>query len=385
MSDVEIIRLGQKKNIRIMEASASSNQVLAEPTYDASPRTVRTNWLLFAWSQISGATKVILLVSIALSLFQIVTTIVILVIGGQQVRVSLSLPLSIYQHLFMPRRRRAPTRVRINNNAAVTIPAAAETHASTDAEHSTTTATEDLTDQENRPRPATIVSGWTERFKSLLDLFAILWFIVGNYLVFSQSSCAQVAAPYFYTTLTWILFGYTILLIPLLACASVIFCLPCVLVAMRTFNINISHVMVGGTKEEIAKIPVFKYRAPITSTTAEPAAANVDQEQQQQQPTMKKANYFRRFLKKPNEKEKDSLPKTSKYLTISKLEDAVCTICLSEYENDELVCKLWCDHHYHYSCVTEWLGLNSKCPLCKRDFRGKDFVNQDSDDEDEQV
>lgn len=63
--------LTEKKNIRIMEASASSNQVLAEPTYDASPRTVRTNWLLFAWSQISGATKVILLVSIALSLFQV--------------------------------------------------------------------------------------------------------------------------------------------------------------------------------------------------------------------------------------------------------------------------------------------------------------------------
>lgn len=113
---------------------------------------------------------------------KIVTTIVILVIGGRQslscerpfqlyliifvVRVSLSLPLSIYQHLFMPRRRRrAPTRVRINDNAAVTIPAAAETHASTDAEHSATTATDHSTteDQDNRPRPATIVSGWTER------------------------------------------------------------------------------------------------------------------------------------------------------------------------------------------------------------------------------
>lgn len=109
---------------------------------------------------------------------------------------------------------------------------------------------------------------------------------------------------------------------------------------MRTFNINISHVMVGGTKEEIAKIPVFKYRSPITSTTpTEPAAAAVTTvvQEQQQQPTMKKANYFRRFIRKPN----DSLPKTNKYLTIPKLEDAVCTICLSEYENDELVCKLW--------------------------------------------
>lgn len=39
-----------------------------------------------------------------------------------------------------------------------------------------------------------------------------------------------------------------------------------------------------------------------------------------------------------------------------------------------------CDHHYHHSCVTEWLGLNSKCPLCKRDFR-KDHVDEDSDEE----
>lgn len=67
------------------------------------------------------------------------------------------------------------------------------------------------------------------RLKSLLDLFAILWFIVGNYLVFSPSSCALNAGLYYYTILSWIIFGYTILVIPLFACASVVFCLPCVL------------------------------------------------------------------------------------------------------------------------------------------------------------
>lgn len=45
-----------------------------------------------------------------------------------------------------------------------------------------------------------------------------------------------------------------------------------------------------------------------------------------------------------------------------------------------------CDHIYHESCVVEWLALNSKCPLCKRDFRGKDFADdQDSGDEEERV
>jgi hypothetical protein len=67
------------------------------------------------------------------------------------------------------------------------------------------------------------------RIKSLLDLFGILWFIVGNYLVFSPSNCPTNASAYYYTILTWVLFGYMLLIVPLVACASVIFCLPCVL------------------------------------------------------------------------------------------------------------------------------------------------------------
>jgi hypothetical protein len=32
-----------------------------------------------------------------------------------------------------------------------------------------------------------------------------------------------------------------------------------------------------------------------------------------------------------------------------------------------------CGHHFGKDCLHEWLGLNSLCPLCKQDFRGKDF------------
>lgn len=38
--------------------------------------------------------------------------------------------------------------------------------------------------------------------------------------------------------------------------------------------------------------------------------------------------------------------------------------------------------------MQEWLALNSKCPLCKRDFRGKDYVGDsdesDTDDDEEE-
>lgn len=39
-----------------------------------------------------------------------------------------------------------------------------------------------------------------------------------------------------------------------------------------------------------------------------------------------------------------------------------------------------CGHHFHQSCLKEWLTLNRKCPLCKQDFRGKEY-EEDSQDE----
>ena len=35
------------------------------------------------------------------------------------------------------------------------------------------------------------------------------------------------------------------------------------------------------------------------------------------------------------------------------------------------MCFFRCNHHFHRTCVHEWLVLNSRCPMCKRDCRGK--------------
>lgn len=83
--------------------------------------------------------------------------------------------------------------------------------------------------------------------------------------------------------------------------------------------------MVGGTKEELAKIPVFKFK----KNDVEEGQTTTGSK-----PAMKKKSYFSKF-----KKEQDVT--TDKYLSIPKAEDAVCTICLCEYENDELICKLW--------------------------------------------
>lgn len=44
-----------------------------------------------------------------------------------------------------------------------------------------------------------------------------------------------------------------------------------------------------------------------------------------------------------------------------------------------------CGHHFHKSCLTEWLTLNKKCPLCKQDFRGKEYEEDSQDEEDDEI
>ena len=47
-------------------------------------------------------------------------------------------------------------------------------------------------------------------------------------------------------------------------------------------------------------------------------------------------------------------------------EDAQCVICLADYEAGVQYKTLPCRHHYHATCIDEWLHLNQSCPLCMR-------------------
>ncbi|KAK4789387.1 hypothetical protein SAY86_020706 [Trapa natans] len=47
-------------------------------------------------------------------------------------------------------------------------------------------------------------------------------------------------------------------------------------------------------------------------------------------------------------------------------EDDVCPICLEEYdkENPRLLTK--CEHHFHLSCILEWMERSDVCPMCDK-------------------
>ncbi|NXN84774.1 PJA2 ligase, partial [Bombycilla garrulus] len=46
-------------------------------------------------------------------------------------------------------------------------------------------------------------------------------------------------------------------------------------------------------------------------------------------------------------------------------QEQCCTICCSEYVEDEIITELPCHHLFHKSCVTLWLQRSGTCPVCR--------------------
>ncbi|KFM10866.1 E3 ubiquitin-protein ligase Praja-2, partial [Aptenodytes forsteri] len=46
-------------------------------------------------------------------------------------------------------------------------------------------------------------------------------------------------------------------------------------------------------------------------------------------------------------------------------QEQCCTICCSEYVNDEIITELPCHHLFHKPCVTLWLQTSGTCPVCR--------------------
>ncbi|XP_069622750.1 E3 ubiquitin-protein ligase RNF181 [Ranitomeya imitator] len=42
-----------------------------------------------------------------------------------------------------------------------------------------------------------------------------------------------------------------------------------------------------------------------------------------------------------------------------------CPVCLLEFEEDETVRQLPCEHLFHSACILPWLGKTNSCPLCR--------------------
>lgn len=48
--------------------------------------------------------------------------------------------------------------------------------------------------------------------------------------------------------------------------------------------------------------------------------------------------------------------------------EETCTVCLSDFEENENIRKLRCNHIFHPECIEKWLDINKKCPMCRKEI-----------------
>ncbi|KAK7275618.1 hypothetical protein RIF29_16738 [Crotalaria pallida] len=53
-----------------------------------------------------------------------------------------------------------------------------------------------------------------------------------------------------------------------------------------------------------------------------------------------------------------------------------CVICQVEYEDDEALVALECEHPYHTDCITKWLQIKKVCPICSTEISVPKMVNE---------
>lgn len=66
--------------------------------------------------------------------------------------------------------------------------------------------------------------------------------------------------------------------------------------------------------------------------------------------------------------------KEEKYIE-NKHKDKNCSICLEEYEKEDIIKQLECKHMFHKNCIEPWLKEYShKCPLCRNEHSTKTYI-----------
>lgn len=53
--------------------------------------------------------------------------------------------------------------------------------------------------------------------------------------------------------------------------------------------------------------------------------------------------------------------------TSKEMSDLNCAVCLSDFDENDTLRRLPCNHSFHSGCVDKWLKQNKVCPLCVQD------------------
>ncbi|CAK8568694.1 unnamed protein product [Lathyrus sativus] len=177
-----------------------------------------------------------------------------------------------------------------------------------------------------------------EYFKIVLDLFFASWFVIGNIWIFGGHSSANEAPNLYRLCVVFLTFSCIGYALPFILCLTICCCLPCII---STLGVNEDMPQTrGATSECIDALPTHKFKLKKSKSIDESTPAVIEGG----------------IVSVGTEKER-----------VISGEDAVCCICIANYENDDELRELPCLHLFHKDCVDKWLKINALCPLCKRE------------------
>ncbi|KAJ8533511.1 hypothetical protein K7X08_006835 [Anisodus acutangulus] len=174
--------------------------------------------------------------------------------------------------------------------------------------------------------------------KMALDCFFAVWFVVGNIWIFGGHSSASEAPNLYRLCIVFLIFSCIGYAMPFILCAMICCCLPCIISILGVREDM--YGMRGATEESINALPTHMFR--IKKNGSDNAGDGNSGEDQVG------------YIAAGTEKER----------AISG-EDAICCICLTNYEDNDELRELPCSHYFHTQCVDKWLKINASCPLCK--------------------
>jgi len=54
-----------------------------------------------------------------------------------------------------------------------------------------------------------------------------------------------------------------------------------------------------------------------------------------------------------------------------------CTICMSDFEVDDIITLVKCEHYFHKDCIKTWFDQKNTCPVCRIEVCNGILVNND--------
>ncbi|PIA53177.1 hypothetical protein AQUCO_00900047v1 [Aquilegia coerulea] len=180
------------------------------------------------------------------------------------------------------------------------------------------------------------------RLESINTMVSFFWWVIGFYwIVVGGQALLQDAPRLYWLAVVFLAFDvFFAIFCVVLACVIAIAlccCLPCII--MMLYAVVARE---GASEGDISVLPRYKFRSRVSDMDWKQDAAVMEMESGD-----------------------DSISEISLLP-----EDSECCICLTKYIDGVELVRLPCSHHFHCGCISKWLRINAKCPLCKYNLHG---------------